>query len=380
MSGRAFSIYSLRTGFVSEPIVSISIVTSSPSRSTMGGLRANPTPCGVPVSRTVPGSRVVLSLRNAMSVGTSKIMSEVVQSCTTSPLSTVRIVRSLGFGMSSFVTSAGPSGQNVSNDLPRFHCEPPLLICQSAATHVVRAGVAEHVVERLLLADVLRRLADDDGQLTLVVDGVALDDGNLDRIAGVLNRRWILEEQDGILRHLGARFLGVLSVVEADAENRPRLDRSEQLLDREHLVGHAVLSPQIALDAVCGAVVDLGRRGAYGRTSRGNGRFSSLRVPFRSFESRTTKGRAGRGTDPTAVRVRQRRWGSKSRGDWIVGKRIVRGGSRPREAEDENSSGKRRRPDSGGRETVGNETRGGRRDRTGPERVVARGSHRPGTP
>ena len=39
-----------------------------------------PTPEGVPVKMTVPGSSVVLPLRNSMRRGTSKIMSAVVSS------------------------------------------------------------------------------------------------------------------------------------------------------------------------------------------------------------------------------------------------------------------------------------------------------------
>ena len=50
-------ILSLITGFVSEPIFSISIVTVSPGFRKTGGVRAMPTPCGVPVRITVPGKQ-----------------------------------------------------------------------------------------------------------------------------------------------------------------------------------------------------------------------------------------------------------------------------------------------------------------------------------
>src|SRR5690606_35960115 len=124
---------SASTGFVRAPIDSISIVTVSPGWSQRCGRIAIPTPCGVPVRMTVPGASVVLPLRNSMRVGTSKIMSEVVQSCTFSPLRVVLIARSFGSGISSVVTRRGPRGAKVSNIFPRHHWLPPFLICQSRA-------------------------------------------------------------------------------------------------------------------------------------------------------------------------------------------------------------------------------------------------------
>jgi hypothetical protein len=46
------------------------------------GFLAYPTPAGVPIAMTSPGSRVVTSERYSISVATSKIMSEVLPSCT----------------------------------------------------------------------------------------------------------------------------------------------------------------------------------------------------------------------------------------------------------------------------------------------------------
>lgn len=74
------AIYSASTSLVSWPIFSMSMVTTSPGLSQRCGLAAMPTPCGVPVRMIVPGSRVVLPLRNSIKVGTSKIMSFVFQS------------------------------------------------------------------------------------------------------------------------------------------------------------------------------------------------------------------------------------------------------------------------------------------------------------
>gem|GEM_PF-2920385 len=85
------------TGLVRVPMDSMSMVTTSPGLSQTGGLRAKPTPCGVPVRMTVPGRRVLSVLRNSMSAGTSKTMSSVFQSCMVSPLRRVRMRRALGF-------------------------------------------------------------------------------------------------------------------------------------------------------------------------------------------------------------------------------------------------------------------------------------------
>ena len=57
------------------------------------------------------------SIRSA----TPKTMFAVVDSCTVSPFRTARIESACGSGTSSRGTSRGPTGQNVSGDLPRVH-------------------------------------------------------------------------------------------------------------------------------------------------------------------------------------------------------------------------------------------------------------------
>lgn len=65
-------------------------------------------------------------------------------------------------------------------------------------THVVRDRVPEHVVERVLLADVLRLPANDDRELDLPVDLVVLShQRDLDDGARVGDRRRRLQELDG---------------------------------------------------------------------------------------------------------------------------------------------------------------------------------------
>ena len=109
---------SSETGLTSVPIRSISMVTRSPFLRKTGGFRANPTPCGVPVKITVPGNNVVPSLKKLTRDGTSKIMSEVVESCMVSSLSVVLILRLLGSGISSVVTRQGPRGKTYQRIFP----------------------------------------------------------------------------------------------------------------------------------------------------------------------------------------------------------------------------------------------------------------------
>ena len=67
--------------------------------------------------------------------------------------------------------------------------------------HIVGAGVTEHIVEGFSGTDVFARLADDDGQLTLVVDLVAGQmRGDFDGLLRMLERVDAFDEEDGALR------------------------------------------------------------------------------------------------------------------------------------------------------------------------------------
>ena len=90
--------------FARTPIPSISTSTRLPGV-------IGPTPAGVPVSRTSPGSSVIADDTNATSAGTSWIICDVRPSCTVSPSSRVVTLRSEA---SIPVASHGPSGQNES--------------------------------------------------------------------------------------------------------------------------------------------------------------------------------------------------------------------------------------------------------------------------
>ena len=78
----------------------------------------SPQPHGVPVRITSPGSSVKLCEQKLISSATPKIISVVLESCITSPLTRVvqlevlRVVE---------LDELGPSGQNVSRLLARTH-------------------------------------------------------------------------------------------------------------------------------------------------------------------------------------------------------------------------------------------------------------------
>src|SRR5205814_1881927 len=97
------------------------VTITSPSRSQRGGLRAMPTPAGVPGATTSPGSSVMIVDRYDTSSATPKSRSLVVLDCSTSPFTSHSMARS-GPGDSSAVTSQGPSGVDRSHVLPWRNC------------------------------------------------------------------------------------------------------------------------------------------------------------------------------------------------------------------------------------------------------------------
>ena len=215
---------SLDRGFVSAPIFSMSIVTVSPALSQMGGLRAKPTPWGVPVRITVPDGSVVLALRNSMIAGTSKIMSSVFQSWSDVAVEDGADAEALGIqDLVARHEHGAESGAKVSKVLPRHHWPPPPLRLPVARGDVVGAGAAEHEIEASARDAFLQAPADHDGELALVVDGGARELARqLDGIAGVLGRGRVLDEEHG-MRRRGAVALGGVALV---VENRCRGTRA----------------------------------------------------------------------------------------------------------------------------------------------------------
>ena len=186
-----------------------------------GGVRAMPTPCGVPVRMTVPGSSVVLPLRNSMSVGTSKIMSAVVQSWSVSPLTMVRMRSALRVG--NFVArheARAERGEGVEGSCRGTTARRRLPSASRARSrHSRRCSRARSRARRRAGRSCSGR-ADDDGELAFVIDLRAGHPAREhDRVAGVLHGGRVLHEEHGILRQRRVRFGGVLAVVQADAED-----------------------------------------------------------------------------------------------------------------------------------------------------------------
>ena len=118
-----------------------------------------------------------------------------------------------------------------------------------ARAHVVGAGVAQHVLQGVRLADVLRRLANDDRQLGFVIDLVAFEMcRQQDRLARMLHHVRQFHEHHRMLGQLRLRLLRMLLVVQPDAHNRKRLHRCEQLRHLRLAVSHTVLAEDVALD------------------------------------------------------------------------------------------------------------------------------------
>ena len=109
-----------------------STVTSmtSPGVSQTGGVRAPPTPPGVPVAITSPGTSVVNEEKYSTALGTSTISCAVRADCMISPFSLV-VRATSDTSTSSVVTTSGPIGMLPSKFLPGVHWVPAR--CQSRA-------------------------------------------------------------------------------------------------------------------------------------------------------------------------------------------------------------------------------------------------------
>jgi hypothetical protein len=160
-------LYSSRHTFSSRPIFSISIATLSPVFSQSWGVRPMPTPWGVPVRMTSPGSNVNAWEQKEMSSATPKIISLVLLSCTTWPLRMQRNGQVLRIGDFVCGDKAGADGAEGVQALAPH----PLAVAHLhfPGAHIVGAGVACHVAQRICLAHPARRLADDHGQFRFVV-------------------------------------------------------------------------------------------------------------------------------------------------------------------------------------------------------------------
>ena len=110
------------TGLRSVPTPSIVISTTSPSTSQRGGVRAAPTPAGVPVRITSPGFERAALADPRDQVRDSRTRARTCSTtAATSPFTRVSIASPPARSISSSETTSGPSGQNVSNDFDQLH-------------------------------------------------------------------------------------------------------------------------------------------------------------------------------------------------------------------------------------------------------------------
>src|SRR5579863_3080384 len=197
------------------PTPSIVISITSPGWSQTGGLRAKPTPAGVPVAMTSPGLRVVNEEKNSTLLGTSTSICEVRADCMTWPLSTVVSARS--------ETSTSSGGDDLRADghgavevLPRRPLAPgPLPVPHR---RVVQDGEPGDRVERLAGRDVPPARADHDAELALVVE--RFGQGRLDQVVVRAEQRLVpADERVRPGRHRASALQGVVGVVQAEAED-----------------------------------------------------------------------------------------------------------------------------------------------------------------
>src|SRR6267378_1408141 len=112
MDDSSFHHVSTTTGLVSRPKSAISISTTSPGL--RNSPRGKPTPSGVPVAMTSPGSSVTRSLAAAISAATPTTMSDVFASCLRRPLTHRRRSRRCGSSTRNAGRMPGPSGVDWS--------------------------------------------------------------------------------------------------------------------------------------------------------------------------------------------------------------------------------------------------------------------------
>jgi hypothetical protein len=102
--GHRFPQHGQTTRFRNPPSPSIS--TSITSRFQEYRRIPAPTPSGAPVAMMSPGSSVIAAEINAISTGILKIRFEVLEFCTSAPLTLMRIARACGSGTASRASSA----------------------------------------------------------------------------------------------------------------------------------------------------------------------------------------------------------------------------------------------------------------------------------
>ncbi len=145
-----------------------------------------------------------------------KIMVEVLPRWRFSPLTSSHISRFCGSLISSLVTSQGPMRAKGLAALALGPL-PGALDLKHALGHIIGKTEARNHVERLVLADITRMLADDDAEFDFPVElGRALRDHGVVVRPADAGRR--LVEDDRLFRDLHAGFGGVIGIVQPDGD------------------------------------------------------------------------------------------------------------------------------------------------------------------
>ena len=170
-----------------------------------------------------------------------------------------------------------------------------MLVLDRARAHVIQNGVAEHVVERVCLADVVRRAADDDGQLRLIVEvgdqiavaeNVAAGGDGLVHALGKVDRERV--RRLDALAGDGLALLGVVKIIDAQADHvlLRAGDGREQphALERQHGAAQHGGSVQRRPDADERLHVRTARHGMHGSAGRVEQADGAAAVLFKCHE------------------------------------------------------------------------------------------------
>src|SRR5262249_11029119 len=132
----------------------------------------------------------------------------------------------------------------AATPLPAAPLELPV-----ARADVVGTGISQDVAVGIAFRDIEARLADHHRQLALVIDRIASQSARQhDRVSRILERTEILHEHDRMVGNRLLTFLGMLTIVEPDAKDVLRLDRSQRLASIRSLPGVAIGPEDVAFN------------------------------------------------------------------------------------------------------------------------------------
>ena len=143
-----------------------------------------------------------------------------------------------------------PTGSLANQLLIRTLVKPGEELLTEERAHIVRAGVAEDIIERVGLRDVFAGFADHDSQLALVIHLLTLQMARQKYvIAWILDAADRFHEHNRVFRDRSVALGGMLPVVQANAKNSRRPERSQQPAGRNGCLGDLKIAENIPRDA-----------------------------------------------------------------------------------------------------------------------------------